>query len=805
LNRELSSGVNYLQDKSHEWHASSSIPLNIRRIFAGVVDMLLVVMIVPFLVEKLGQMIHGVDFHVLDHICGATCDPEDLQRLFGSFWEWIDKDASGLKVLHDIGKHLLSDLAELAGVCAVTCILAGLILLCSVLFLYGQTPGKILMGLVSVNAKDHSASHSLLRLLLTIAPIPATIFLYSTSSTKEASEQAMLLLGVYPLYAINILVGSEHTVIDHLMGTSVVDSSSKLEEAFEKSKSDSEGSAKHHIIHWFQGNPAAAGKPSKSSSKNAVAKGSLEEGALTSFFDRPFQDLWAVAAYAAFTYYLFHDRPLALHLDGKSLPAGYGMFTEVSSLIMHDHALVLPLFAIAYVCCTAVAYSFSMAAYHLFQLTYAGAVGWLLYEHTIDTLAAGVPKVPELDFHPDTLLENPFAIVKGMSRPLVAISIVHIWFACSKNIKFSCEVMRTTAIAVFSNPAQVLVSFGLELVFKLYMLALILNSVSGTSNLASVRWFVDPYSVHLLWTFFAARGVLLMATANCTAKWYYREGPCGKYNTVTRALHASASSCIKQLGTALIGGAVMVLVQFVKTIRDQIRTQYDKLKWGLATAVVKIVLFIVMWILGCLAAILERFCYTMYALGGITGKGAIASSSMAASMMSGHFFQLVGGSSIIAFSNTLMSTTFVVSCYLATSYSWGAVEARFAATSESKQAALTMATYLGLCFGWFFLGACDTIVLLALDEGDQHSSSSGRAKDWHAPPALRDAILSYKEGGAFGFSKYLLRLVFFAVGAFFIAAFVQDLAQKNGGDDKIYVYGNIGLQLLLFAFVNFGF
>jgi hypothetical protein len=780
------------------------IPLNIRRILAGVIDILLVLMIVPFLVEKLGQMINGADFHALDHICGTTCDPEDVQQFFHTFWEWIDKDASGLKQSSDMSKHLLSDFAEWGGICVVTCILAGLLMLYSILFLYGQTPGKMLMGLVSVDAKDHSASHSLLRLLLTLSPIPATIFIHSTRSTKEAPEQALMLLCVYPLYAINILVGSEHTIIDHLMGTSVVDSSSsKLEEAFEKSKSDSEGSAKQHVIHWFEGNPATTDKAGKSSSKEVVAQGSLEEGALTSFFERPFQDLWAVFFYAAATYYLFHDKPLSLLLDGRALPAGYGLVTEVSELITKDQQLVVPLFAIAYLCCTVVAYSFSLVAYQLFWLTYWGAVGWLMYEHTIDTLAAGVPKVPEIDFHPDTLLEHPFEIVNGMTRPLVCITIIHVWYACSKNIKFSCEVMRATAGAVFANPAQVLASFGLELVFKFYVLALVLNSVSGTSNLNSCRWFIDPYSLHLLWTFFTLRGVMLMATANCTAKWYYRAGPCGKYNTVSRAFHASASSCTKQLGTALIGGAVMVLVQFIKTIRDQIRKQYDKLEWGLATFVVKLILFVVMWILGCLAVVLERFCYTMYALSGITGKGAFASSSMASSLMSGHFFQLMGGSSIIASFNTIMSTAFVTSCYLATSYSWGAVKARFAPTSEpSEHAALAMATYLGLCFSWFFLGACDTVVILALDEGD---NNKGSTNDWHAPAALRDAILSYKEGGAFGFIKYFLRLVFFAVGAFCIAAFVQDLEQKNGGSDQTYIYANMGLQLLLFALVSFGF
>ena len=262
LSREFSENVNVAQKSLSIRASQSGISTKSRRVLAGALD-LVALFLVVFFVQTLGVLIDDIDFNTLDVLCGKTCDPDDVTGAVATFIVWLDRDIAVQS--GNYFKAALADVGEWAGVTIVGALLFGLILLFIVLFLYashhynlqspnitniaisfsiyiyarryGQTPGKMMTGLVIIDENSRALSTSFLRALLLLAPLPVALRLNS-----------LPVLCVFPIHAAMILA-TEKTLLDYVFKTTVVDVASHdqpLAKAYQdaKLKETREGSYK---------------------------------------------------------------------------------------------------------------------------------------------------------------------------------------------------------------------------------------------------------------------------------------------------------------------------------------------------------------------------------------------------------------------------------------------------------------------------------------------------------------------------------------------------------------------------------
>lgn len=188
--------------------------------------------------------------------------------------------------VNQMAKSMVSYAFEWAGVALVSLTVLAFLLLSVFLFFRGQSVGKMIMGLVTVDESTKAANTSVLRLLFCIAPLPALLFApaHMISETNNS-----WLLAIFPMHALFIFF-MHKTVMDIIFKTKVVDSKANLCPAYTKAKEIElqKGSSKSKAMSWLEG------EGSTKTNKVPDSAGDLETGALTSFGERSFQDVWAV-------------------------------------------------------------------------------------------------------------------------------------------------------------------------------------------------------------------------------------------------------------------------------------------------------------------------------------------------------------------------------------------------------------------------------------------------------------------------------------------------------------------------------
>ena len=744
LGQQVAIGGRKLAPLQRQLSSSTDDGANVskRRFLAGAIDCAFLFLLIC-LANASWWLWQNIDFRC-DTDGDNDCDASDVADIFSVLFTFAasvgrDTDAASVKKAgNSLTRFVLNiahTLTEAGATYVVGCAVFVMLLALAVVVPQGLTPGKFLCGLVTVDADNANSAHA--------------------GSLFRLAASAVLL----PISAVQLLLlGHDATLLDALAASKVVSSICDQGTIVAKAAELKRANTPRSEEPWKK-TGAAPAAPKKRRAPSALAS-----AALTSFAEREVQDVLPLALYAGATCYLFRDVPLEVP---RSLPNGshawFAQFVEVLAALTQHTCEALSVCAVALgvcVCCALLIKTFfgpklalsvpwaltAYVAYSYFSELYAAPPGALFGSSDV--------------FAPNIYHQVVTFLIQHGAAIATLLVMLRLMVRNRAALVFSATVVNESYLAMSENVLQCLLVPALEGLFQVYQLWLL-------TSLATERDVVVLFlrAAHLLWTVFSLRGVIQIATSNCTGKWYFADVAPGKFNAVTRPLDATLTACTKQLGSGIFGGALMLVVYVLNTVADYIEKKNAEISWfNLFLLPAKVLLFLTSALIRSLAYYLERLVDAGFAFVGLTGDSFYESASRGKKFVDSHLGQMLAGNAIIE--TVTFAFTFVMLVAVNLLVLEHSERMKALAPSLSKATISFIATYMVCVFGWLLKCTCDALIVCVIE--DQKYASA----------QLQAATTEYKKIGWVSFG--LLRF-FFAVAVFVAIAFTFEyVAQQQG-------------------------
>ena len=789
LQRQISHAVSDQSDPTEAATTHYSVTAR-RRFLAGFLDLLFALALAALL-NATWWLAAGVDLRC-DADGDGDCDANDAADVFTALATLLGADggdgSATRQAAHKLAHAAAATLSTFVGSIAHTLVEAGatwvslcatalLLLLLVKLLAQGQTPGKFLLGLATLDpTTQHAHEAPAFRLLASV-----------------------LLL---PLSAVQLgLLGAERTVLDGVAGSEVHCAIRGSAAHAKVAKAAQSGGGAWRV--WLRGETSAAAQAAASDNGKQPTVVPLAAQAMSSFSERAPRDIGWVAAYAGATCALYHNRevprcfPTDLSaaagrlLGGQRWAASWA--AEAREFLVNDaeHVVAVGL-------CTLAA---AVVALRAMRLLLGRASGVALISLLPVGLGAtylvhlwGAPCDTLLPGAGEPVAEALLLFLVNWGWGFAAIFFARLARAWAPGVAFCTAVVGEACDALTANMPQ-LVSLplleGALLAAQLWLVAAAMpgssSSSSGSNNSgggAGAAGAVDDgyfsllRALHMLWTICTMRAVISLATANCTGKWYFRDAAPAKFGAITRSADSAAVSCTKQLGSAIYGGAVSVFVASLHFAEDRCDDAYHALShpghegepwwhkvplWPLMG-----VLWMSRMLLHMLAAMLERVLHATFTYAGLTGEPLATCGERGERALLGHLSELLAAEGLIKLVCAVCTAAIGAATYLVLPHAWaaagtgGAQEAAAAAEAATAAAAVpktawVLALYLVLAFGWALFATATTLLTCVIE--DQRYASA----------QLRAAATAYQSSGGkhlFGFIAFVKGALVFAVFAF---------------------------------------
>ena len=219
-----------------------------------------------------------------------------------------------------------------------------------------------------------------------------------------------------------------------------------------------------------------------------------------------------------------------------------------------------------------------------------------------------------------------------------AVTALRYLYQYRASFELQIAIYKEAIVASLVNPLLTFLVPVIEAAFQLYQFQLLAKVVlvhwttptnhddqQHKQHLLSALWF------HQYWTVFTLRVVFEMVCASVIGKYYFRKAGASSANGLTRTLDAIASVLTKSLGTACFFGLVQFVVMALQRLHNIVSQRFHKTSW--AVLPVKLVLFVVQFLLAVLISYVESLSGLSITYAGITGEGLCDSARRATDTM----------------------------------------------------------------------------------------------------------------------------------------------------------------------------
>jgi hypothetical protein len=341
-----------------------------------------------------------------------------------------------------------------------------------------------------------------------------------------------------------------------------------------------------------------------------------------------------------------------------------------------------------------------------------------------------------------------------------AVTALRYLYQYRASFELQIAIYKEAIVASLVNPLLTFLVPVIEAAFQLYQFQLLAKVVlvhwttpKGDDQqhkqlLLSALWF------HQYWTVFTLRVVFEMVCASVIGKYYFRKAGASSANGVTRTLDAIANAFTKSLGTACFFGLVQFVVMALQRAHNSVSKKFHKTSWS--NLPVKLVLFVMQFLLAVLISYVESLSGLSITYAGITGEGLCDSARRATDTMTTDGVQVLSESAGTAkLSSILVGLSITLSEGLL--YLIWVPLTEFFKTDPSQlgtdqevggfsgiwgifPVVFFCMFYINVSLVWVLERASKAVMLCALDE-----CRHDRAKLTHAPPELKAMLRNYMQ------------------------------------------------------------